>query len=111
MAGHQRRKHHLAKHKQYGRVRKTKHYARDIDQIVDDLEPHKFLKLTNQEINEDKPGLGQFYCVWCSKYLISKNALQSHQLSKEHKKRVKVCKEEPYTIKDSLIYAGLNVKK
>jgi bud site selection protein 20 len=110
MAGHQRRKHNLAKHKEYGKVRRTRNYQRDLDQVVDDLEPQNFIKLTNQAISEDKPGLGQFYCVWCSKYFITKHALDSHQVSKEHKKRVKVTKEEPYTIKDSLRYGGVNVK-
>lgn len=107
MAGKQRRKNHMAKHKENGRARRTRHYARDIDQIIDDLEPQNLMKLQNQEINEDKPGLGQYYCVWCSKYFINKHALEAHQLSKEHKKRVKVCKDEPYTIKDSLKYGGI----
>lgn len=109
MAGKQRRKNNLAKKKQYGRIRKTRNYQRDVDQIIGDLEPDNMFKLTNQEICEDKPGLGQYYCVWCSRYFITKHALNTHQSSKEHKKRLKVCKEEPYTIKDSLKYGGLNV--
>jgi len=111
MAGKQRRKANLAKHKEYGKIRKTKYYQRDLDQIVNDLEPQNFIKLTNQEISEDKPGLGQYYCVWCSKYYINENSLTSHQKSKEHKKRIRALKEPPYTIKDSLMYAGLQVEK
>ena len=111
MAGTQRRKHNLAKHKEYVKTRRTRNYQKDLDQIVNDLEPTNFTKLTkSQAIDEDKPGLGQFYCVWCAKYYINDNALKTHQVSKEHKKRVKVCKEEPYTIKDSLKYAGMSVK-
>lgn len=109
MAGKQRRKHNVAKHKENGKTRRTRNYKRDLDQIIDDLEPENLIKLTNQPISEDKPGLGQYYCVWCSKYYISKNALDNHQSSKEHKKRVRALKEEPYTIKDSLKYAGINV--
>lgn len=111
MAGKQRRKNNLAKHKEYGKIRKTKYYKRDLDQIIDDLEPQNFVKLTNQEINEEKPGLGQFYCVWCSKYFINNHSLVHHQKSKEHKKRLKALKDPPYTIKDSLIYAGLKVEE
>lgn len=109
MAGKQRRKNNVAKHKHIGRSRKTKHYSRDIDQVINDLEPQNFLKLTNQPINEDKPGLGQYYCVWCSQYFVNQHTLNVHQRSKEHKKRVKASKQEPYTIKDSLMYGGLNV--
>ena len=111
MAGKQRRKHNMSKHKDIGRTRKTKHYQRDLDQIVDDLNPINFVKLSTQAIAEDKPGLGQYYCVWCAKYFINKHALDTHQVSKEHKKRVKVSKEEPDTIKESLKYAGLNIEK
>mmetsp|Transcript_15980 Transcript_15980/g.16578 ORF Transcript_15980/g.16578 Transcript_15980/m.16578 type:complete len:111 (-) Transcript_15980:32-364(-) len=109
MAGHQRRKHNLAKHKEIGKSRKTRQYKRDLDQVIDDLKPQNLIKLANPKIAEDKPGLGQFYCVWCSRDFISKDSLEAHQRSKQHKKRVKVTKEEPYTIKDSLRYGGINV--
>ena len=105
--GHaQRRKGNTAKHKQIGKSRKTKRYQRDIDQIVNDLEPQNIVKFNNLEIDEDLPGLGQFYCIFCSKYFINKNVLENHYKTKEHKKRVKRTKEETYTIEDSKKYAG-----
>ena len=45
--GHaQRRKGNTAKHKQIGKSRKTKRYQRDIDQIVNDLQPQNLVKFS-----------------------------------------------------------------
>ena len=105
--GHaQRRKGNTAKHKQIGKSRKTKRYQRDIDQIVNDLEPQNIIKFNNLEIDEDLPGLGQFYCVFWAKYFINKNVLENHYKTKEHKKRVKRTKQDIYTIEDSKKFAG-----
>ena len=105
--GHaQRRKGNTAKHKQIGKSRKTKRYQRDIDQIVNDLQPQNIIKFDKLEIDEDLPGLGQFYCIFCAKYFISKAVLENHYKTKEHKKRVKATKEKPYTIEDSKLFAG-----
>ena len=105
----QRRRGNTSKNKQYQKIRKTKHKTRDIDEILEDLKPDNLIKLqTNKKLDEDLPGLGQHYCVFCARYFIDKNALTAHILTKEHKKRVKRTKEEPYTIKDSLKYGGLN---
>lgn len=102
MAGKQRRKNNLAKHKEYAKVRRTRNYQRDLDQIIDDIQPVNAEKLKNQEINEDKPGLGQYYCIWCSKYFINNHALTTHQVSKEHKKRIKAVKEEEEYLKKNI---------
>ena len=105
--GHaQRRKKNTGKNKFIRRAKKTKHYQRDIDQIVEDLDPKNIAKFSNLELDESLPGLGQFYCVFCAKYFQNQSTLDSHQKSKEHKKRVKATKEEPYTIEDSKMYAG-----
>lgn len=104
----QRRKANLAKNKQYQRVRKTKHKTKDIDEIVEDLKPHNLIKMQNQKLDENLPGLGQFYCVFCARYFINKFTLEAHNVSKEHKKRIKRTKEEPYTIADSRKYGGLS---
>ena len=39
-----------------------------IDEIINDLQPQNLIKLVNQKPNEDLPGLGQYYCVFCSRY-------------------------------------------
>ena len=76
-----------------------RHYKKDIDQIVlEDMLPEKTEQLLNQPINEELPGLGQHYCVHCSRYFISTAAIKEHFRTKEHKKRFKVCTTEvPYT--------------
>ena len=64
MGPKQRRKGNTAKNKQYRRARKTKNRTRDIDQIVnDDMKEENKIKLENQPVDEDKPGLGQHYCI------------------------------------------------
>ena len=102
-----RRRKNLSKNKQYQRTRKTKNKTKDLDQIFDDLKPENIIKLqTQQPIDEDLPGLGQFYCVFCSRYFIGQSSLDTHYKTKEHKKRLKRTKEEPYTIEDSKRFAG-----
>lgn len=57
--GRLRRKSNTSKNKQYGKARRTRHYKRDIDQIVfTDMIPEISEKLLNQPMQEDLPGLG-----------------------------------------------------
>jgi bud site selection protein 20 len=66
MGGSQRRKGMKGKNKGVHRALKTKHYLRDHDQIHDDLKnPQKYGAM---EIDEAKPGSGQFYCIGCARY-------------------------------------------
>ena len=99
-----------AKNKQHNKGLKIKRYNRDIDQIVfEDLLPQNTEKLMNQPLDEDKPGLGQHYCVPCATYYITDAALKQHVKTKTHRKRFKiVTTEEPYTIEESERVAGLN---
>lgn len=46
-------------------LKTRKRKGKDIDEIVDDMRPEKYAKLTNQELDPDLPGDGQFYCVQC----------------------------------------------
>uniref|UniRef100_A0A182W2Z2 Zinc finger protein 593 homolog n=1 Tax=Anopheles minimus TaxID=112268 RepID=A0A182W2Z2_9DIPT len=78
---------------------------KDLDEIDTDLktEPEKLLK---QEIDLDKPGFGQFYCIHCATYYINDQAMQAHFRTKVHKRRLKALEIEPYTVEDSLRAAG-----
>lgn len=102
----QRRRGNTSKNKQFQKIRRTRNKTKDVDQIIEDLKPENMVKLQNQPIDEDLPGLGQNYCLFCARYFIDKNSLEAHYKSKEHKKRVKRTKEEPYTIEDSKKYGG-----
>ena len=80
-----------------------------MDQIVlEDMLPENTKVLKNQPTDEDKPGLGQHYCITCVKYFINESALECHNKQKEHKKRLKICLTEvPYTIEEAERAGGL----
>jgi len=37
-------------------------------------------------VDEDKPGLGQFYCVSCARYFADQVSVDKHNEGKRHKK-------------------------
>jgi len=55
--------------------------------------------------------LSFFPPAFCSRYFIGKAALDTHFLSKTHKKRLKLLKEEPYTLEEAEAAAGLMREK
>ncbi|CAG8542499.1 2166_t:CDS:2 [Paraglomus occultum] len=82
---------------QYRKYR-TRNYAKDIDQIHEELKKlDENEAVMSQELDEDLPGGGQFHCVECARHFISAEALGEHKRGKNHKKRVKLLKEQPYT--------------
>ncbi|XP_067946241.1 zinc finger protein 593-like [Watersipora subatra] len=86
---------------------RTKRKTKDLDEIQDDLKPTKVQKLINQEIDDDKPGQAQHYCIHCAKYCIDDKALQAHMKSKPHKKRLKALKTEVFSQEDAERCAGM----
>ena len=101
------------KHKQIKKANlKTKRYRKDVDQVVlEDMLPQNAEKLANQPLDEYKPGLGQHYCLHCSRYFQSEAAIQTHFKTKEHKKRFKTCKVIPYTHEEANRAGGLMPEK
>lgn len=80
-------------------------------QIDDDLKT-KSAELLNQNVDLDKPGFAQFYCLHCAKYFIDDHSMQAHFKTKVHKRRMKALELEPYTIEESERAAGQgNFKK
>ena len=73
--------------------------------------PENTKKLENQKIDEEKPGMGQHYCVVCARYLISAHALKTHLTTKEHKKRKKTAKDIPYSHEEAERAGGLHPTK
>lgn len=91
---------------------KTKRRTRDLDLIYDDLSSREsILKLKNQELDETKPGMGQFYCIHCAKHFENEHAIRGHYKSKVHKRRLKELKFKPYTPLESEAASGLNLNK
>lgn len=76
-------------------------------QIDEDIKPENAEKLVNQEVDIDKPGAAQFYCIHCARYFIDNHALQVHFRTKVHKRRLKALELEPHTIEDSERAGGL----
>jgi hypothetical protein len=68
------------KHSQPNKVRKRK--AKDLDQINEDLQPEKAAKLSNQPLDLDLPGNGQFYCIECNRYFTDDLTLGKHRKTK-----------------------------
>ena len=63
-------------------------------------------------MQEDKPGLGQHYCVTCARYFITDQAILVHYKTKEHKKRFKIVTTEiPYTIEEAEKAGGVMAAK
>ena len=44
---------------------KTKRRSRDLDQIIEDLLPHRAKQLLNPKADVHLPGLGQNMCIHC----------------------------------------------
>lgn len=63
-------------------------------------------ELLNQEIDLDRPGFAQNYCLHCAKYFIDERALSDHFRTKVHKRRMKALELEPYTEREAALAAG-----
>ncbi|KAH8308578.1 hypothetical protein KR018_011942, partial [Drosophila ironensis] len=84
---------------------RVRNRRRDLDQIDDDMRTRS-RELINQNVDLDKPGFAQFYCVHCAKYFIDDTAMQAHFRTKVHKRRLKALETEPYSIEESERAAG-----
>lgn len=62
--------------------------------------------MLNQEVDLDKPGFAQHYCLHCAKYFISQRALDDHFKTKVHKRRMKALENEPFTQEEAERAAG-----
>ncbi|KNC81824.1 hypothetical protein SARC_05877 [Sphaeroforma arctica JP610] len=93
----QRKKRIHMNNKELSKKFRLRRRTKDLDQVEEDLKPENAEKLKNLPIDYDLPGAGQFYCLQCSKYYISDDALEKHSKSKVHKRRLKELKEGAYT--------------
>uniref|UniRef100_A0A1L8DG91 Zinc finger protein 593 homolog n=1 Tax=Nyssomyia neivai TaxID=330878 RepID=A0A1L8DG91_9DIPT len=84
---------------------RTRSRKKDLDEIDEDL-TKKSEVLLNQEVDLDKPGFGQHYCIHCAKYFIDDAAMQSHFRTKVHKRRLKALELEPYSAEEAERAAG-----
>lgn len=100
----QRRRKTNMKNKRERRLLKQKNVSGFDDLIYENLTiPKKIDDIKNRDADVTLPGLGQFFCVNCDKYMINKSALISHTKTKNHKRRVRTMKVKPYDHKEALL--------
>ncbi|CAK45727.1 uncharacterized protein An08g10540 [Aspergillus niger] len=78
------------------------------DQVRADIASARHLELykaTKDE--EDLPGLGKHYCVECSKWFESEHNKVAHTKGKNHKRRLRILREEAHTQKAAEAAVGL----
>ncbi|XP_017891033.1 zinc finger protein 593 homolog [Ceratina calcarata] len=85
---------------------RTKRRTKDLDEIDEDLKDENLKSLLNQEVDLEKPGAAQYYCVHCARYFINTTALKDHFTTKVHKRRLKALELEPYSVEESERAAG-----
>ncbi|KAJ5564488.1 hypothetical protein N7504_011890 [Penicillium tannophilum] len=89
---------------------KNKRRTRDYDQVIADIQSPRHLELYKESKDvEDLPGLGRHFCTECSKWFESDYNLKAHTKGKNHKRRVKILKEEPHSQKIAEAVVGLGV--
>ena len=55
-----------AEHKRMHSRMKTKRKTKDADQIEEDMKPENVNGLLNQDVDYDRTGNAQFYCLHCA---------------------------------------------
>ncbi|KAF2459476.1 hypothetical protein BDY21DRAFT_317486 [Lineolata rhizophorae] len=89
--------------------KKTRRYARDVDQIYADLHDKKHLQQYKQtKAAEDLPALGEHYCIECAKWFESEANFDAHKRGKGHKRKLRQLGEEPFTQKEAEAAVGLD---
>lgn len=73
---------------------------RDLDQVKADLATKKHLsQYRSTKATEDLPGLGEWYCIECAKWFEGEHNLVAHRKGKNHKRRVRVLRDEAHSQK------------
>ena len=60
-----------------------------------------------QELDQDLPAGGQFYCHETDKYFVTQQALDSHKKTKRYKRRCRELKKTPFFVEDAMAAAGM----
>lgn len=99
----QARNAHTAKNKGKHKILKTKHFSKHPDQVWEGLKNEEANPSQQLPIEESLPGLGQFFCIHCTRYFINQKAKDEHLKTKDHKKKIKTLKEKPYDLKEAAV--------
>jgi hypothetical protein len=91
-------KNNAKKKKVYKKAVKTWCRPRDLDQVQDDLaKEERDGKKLAFELDDDLPGLGQYYCTPCARHFDNQVTLDCHIATKQHKRRLRETRQEKYT--------------
>ncbi|CAN4117114.1 unnamed protein product [Withania somnifera] len=93
-------------HKQF---RRTKFLVKGDDAVYDEL---KMPEEQRKEllVDEDLPGMGQYYCIHCDRYFANVGVRDEHFKTKKHRKRVKMMMgPKPHTQLDAELAAGMGM--
>merc|ERR1719436_538126 len=71
------------------------------------MDPDRINDYLHQKVDPDLPGDGQFYCVPCARYFITQTVFTEHKKTKNHKKRLRLLKETPYSQAEADAAAGM----
>ncbi|KAJ8537760.1 hypothetical protein K7X08_014300 [Anisodus acutangulus] len=93
-------------HKQY---RRTKFLVNGDDVVYDELKkPEEQRK--ELPVDEDLPGMGQYYCIHCDRYFANVTVRDEHFKTKKHRKRVKIMMgPKPHAQLDADLAAGMGM--
>mmetsp|Transcript_107121 Transcript_107121/g.190327 ORF Transcript_107121/g.190327 Transcript_107121/m.190327 type:complete len:113 (-) Transcript_107121:38-376(-) len=104
---HTGRKHKNQNKKTRPTVIANKRRSKDIDQVHDDLKAPQKFKAGSLPTDEDLPGMGQYYCIACTRFFTSAEVKAKHEKSKLHKRRLQKASDTPHTQRDAEIAAGM----
>ncbi|CAM8959937.1 hypothetical protein QQ045_003791 [Rhodiola kirilowii] len=92
-------------HKQF---RRMKFEAKGDDAVYDQLQkPAEELKPL--PLDDDLPGMGQYYCLHCDRYFQNVVVRDEHFKTKRHRKRLKQLTVAPHTQLDADLAAGMGM--
>ncbi|XWS55866.1 hypothetical protein CRYUN_Cryun09bG0036700 [Craigia yunnanensis] len=90
-------------------ARRTKFLLKGDDAVYDELQKDDS---ENKPLprDEDLPGMGQYYCLHCDRYLVNVTVRDEHFKTKRHKKRLKqMSGPAPHTQLDAELAAGMGM--
>ncbi|GER45473.1 zinc finger family protein [Striga asiatica] len=79
------------------------------DAVYDELQKVEG-KSKSLPVDEDLPGMGQYYCLHCDRYFANVTVRDEHFKTKRHKKRLKLMMgPAPHTQLDAEVAAGMGM--
>ncbi|VFQ75023.1 unnamed protein product [Cuscuta campestris] len=92
-------------------ARRTKFLLKGDDAVYQELQkPDGLGQAKALPVDEDLPGMGQYYCLHCDRYFANVTVRDDHFKTKKHKKRVKIMMgDAPHTQLDAELAAGMGM--